>query len=171
MSLGCNISNTNSSGFTLSSTGPQIFLQQSGYAYGTSLSVANRPGQNGVLISTASTATTVTDLVMRSGAANSSRNIQLESRTDFCKTGQHSLQIGVAGSASLSVGDKEANANRLYIGAQPTASVTPTDLLTVHGTVAAPGAITSNGNTVLTTTITPSSAAVSLIRMELKTIP
>ena len=128
-----NITSTNAGGINISTSGNQISLQQSGDALGTStLTLANRGGQNGVLISTANTTATVTDLVLQTAVASSNRNIRLESRTDFCKTGQHSLQIG----ASLSAGDNYVNATRLYIGTQPTVNTTPTDLLTVNGTVA-----------------------------------
>ena len=121
--------------------------------YGTStISLANRNGQNGVVISTNHATATLTDLVLQTHVANSARNIRVESRTSSCTTGQHSLQFALAGSASLSAGDNYVNVNRLYIGTQPTANTTPTALLTVNGIGAlnngasATGAITSTGS-------------------------
>ena len=91
-------------------------------------------------------------MVMQTAIASSKRNIRLESRTDFCKTGHHSLQIG----ASLSVGDSYVNATRLYIGTQPTLNITPTDLLTVNGTVAFNNGASAIGAMELTGSITSS---------------
>ena len=46
------------------------------------------------------------------------------------------------------------NANRLYIGTQPTANVTPTDLLTVNGSISATS-INSGGNAGLASAYNP----------------
>ena len=116
----------------------------------------NRSGQNGFVMSTENTTATVTDLALVNGASNSQRTIRLESRAAFYTTGIHSLQIGlVSGTPTLSIGDTYANiTNKLYVGTQTTVNSTPSDTLTVNGSIKA-NSITIGSASVLTTNLKP----------------
>ena len=80
------------------------------------LTIANRSTQMGTIASNTNTTYTLVDFALQNAAANSLRTIRLERRLSSCTTGQHSLQFGAAGAATLSVGDNYANISKLYVG-------------------------------------------------------
>ena len=129
-----NITNVGST-FHVQTSGNLLTLKQAGDVYGEILlTLANRSAQMGIIASNTNTTYTMVDIGLQNAAATSLRAIRLESRTANSSTGQHSIQIGSAGAATLSIGDNYANvSNKLYVGAQSITNTTPADVLTVNG--------------------------------------
>jgi hypothetical protein len=89
------VCNTISGTFNILTSGSTVVIQQIGDTYGTSsISMMNRVGQNGFVVSTANTTTTLVDFALQNGAASSTRSVRHESPASIHTTGQHSLPFG-----------------------------------------------------------------------------
>ena len=56
-------------------------------------------------VNVANSTTGTSDIILSTSTAASSRSIRLETRSSYSQTGINSVQIGPAGSPSLSIGD------------------------------------------------------------------
>lgn len=139
-----NITST-ATAFNLTTSGSSILIKQTGDTYGaSSISMMNRIGQNGFVVETYDTTTTLCDFALKNGSTNSLRSIRLESRTGSYTTGQHSLQFGLmTATPTLSIGDNYATFTKLNIGTQATPNTTPTDFLTINGTTKCTSTVTA----------------------------
>ena len=111
-------------------------LQQDGDTYGTSYFRLATSSPIGAMVETTSPTITLAELYFKV-YNNIIRTIRLEHRSLYTLTGAPSLQLGTAGSPTLSIGDNYARViNKLWIGAQISQYTTPSDQLTVYGSAA-----------------------------------
>ena len=123
-----------------------LTLQQVGDTYGTSsLTLQNRNKLNGITIQNLNPTATVTDVALQ--RSSFTRYMRLESRSGFTQCGAPELQLGRSGprSATLFLGDNYAYTPKPFvIGTQATTNTTPSNTLTITGTLSCSGQISGH---------------------------
>ena len=109
------------------------------------MQLQNREGVRGMSVQITNAELLLTDFVMQiSTPSVIARNMRLESRSDWCLRVVPDIQIGRPGSgvATLFIGDVYACCPKPFVvGAQATANKTPSNTLTVNGTLSCSGQI------------------------------
>ena len=124
-----------------------LTVQQSGdQSGGLILTLQNRDGLSVVSTLNTNGSSLRTDLVMQTAIPTTSlqqRYIRLEARSDRTQCGVPESQIGPVSKITLFLGDNYAYSPKPFlVGTQATANTTPSNTLTVNGTLACSGRMT-----------------------------
>ena len=105
------------------------------------MSLQYRNNLNGLSIQTTSSTATLTELLLQT--ASISRYFRLEARSSYTQCGVPEFQVGLLSNPTLIVGNNYTyTPGPFVVGTQATANTTPSNTLTINGTLSCSGQMT-----------------------------